>query len=76
MRFTTRETELLLHILRQTNATLTTLIEKLEQNDYIRGRLLNQLFLEISKNESFYNDNRDVEIKTLLKRIKFKATPR
>jgi len=78
MRFNDNETQLLLHILKTINphSTFDLLIEKLELNEYVKGRLLNLLFTEITKVNFVFNDARDIEIQILLKKIKFKATPR
>jgi len=77
MRFNETETQLLLCVLHPLKQpALALLVEKLKQNEYIKGRLLNQLYAEIVKAHCVFNDDRDVELEMLLKRIKFKATPR
>jgi hypothetical protein len=78
MRFTEYETKLLLALLKESNQTDTIdlLIEKLSRNEYIKGRMLNLLYLEISKSIPNFNEEQTINYTTLLKRIKFKATPR
>jgi hypothetical protein len=78
MRFTEYETQLLLTILNGLNKTDTIdlLIEKLKENEYIRGRMLNLLYLEASKVTPELDTEQTINFTTLLKRIKFKATPR
>lgn len=78
MRFNTEETELLLAIL---NPLLhldqvVILVDILSKNEYVRGRNLNILYDKLSKSTMVFNDERDEKLKLILKRIKFKATPR
>lgn len=78
MRFNDKETQLLLLVLKNLNSssTIDLLIEKLGENEYIKGRLLNQLFLELTKAEFVFDDSQNELLQILLKKIKFKATPR
>lgn len=82
MRFNESDTLLILELLnrvsfseiKQMNVQLV--IDKLKNNEYIKGKILQFLFTELNKLDFTFNDARDLEVATLLKRIKFKATPR
>ena len=78
MRFNTEETELLLTILKPLLHLdhVIILVEILTKNEYVRGRNLNILYDKLSKSSIIFNDERDEKLKLILKRIKFKATPR
>lgn len=78
MRFNTEETELLLAILKPLLHLdqVVILVDILSKNEYVRGRNLNILYDKLSKSTMVFNDERDEELKLILKRIKFKATPR
>ena len=87
MKFNIQETQILIQILKynlnntsliESNKKITyqTLLEKLENGEYIKGRLLNFLYIEIASsklNHEFLNGRKLEEI---VKKIKFKATPR
>ncbi|UYW02398.1 hypothetical protein K5I29_05750 [Flavobacterium agricola] len=77
MRFTEQETALLLLLLHnKDNSYYDLLLNKLQQNEYIKGRLLHQLYDALLDAQVVFNDERDTMLVSLLKRIKFKATPR
>jgi len=87
MKFNIEETQLLLQILNynldlinlvETNKEITyqILLEKLENGEYIKGRLLNFLYTEISISDIKLNTAKKDELEIILKKVKFKATPR
>lgn len=85
MKFNKIETALLIYILnshlKQINSTIKlpsydNLFTKLEKGEFVKGRLLNFLYSEISQVKVDLNSNQIEILDSLLKRIKFKATPR
>lgn len=87
MKFNKEEINILVKILKynldiyeliesQKEITYQTLFEKLEKGEYIKGRLLNFLFTEVSASDFKFNDFQDSDLLLILKKIKFKATPR
>ena len=87
MRFNSSDSALLLLILTQilqnlsTENTLKTeqfslIIERIKAEEYIKGKLLNFLFMELNRRDFKLNSMQEIEFEALLKRIKFKATPR
>lgn len=87
MKFNKEEINILVKILKynlqlndliesQKEITYQTLFEKLEKGEYIKGRLLNFLFTEVSTSDFKFNDFQDSDLLLILKKIKFKATPR
>lgn len=87
MKFNIEETQLLIQILKhklsspnliESNKEITyqTLLEKLENGEYIKGRLLNFLFTEVTSSDFIYDDLNKLKTEEILKKIKFKATPR
>lgn len=87
MQFNTTDTTLLLFILSKISATAThesklkieqfLLIQtKLNNNEYVKGKLLNFLFNELNQSNFELNEDQKTAFESLMKRIKFKATPR
>jgi len=87
MRFNSQDTALLLAIIEKIIDTLTAdqiakkeqlilIIEKLKQNEYIKGKLLNLLFNVLIRGTYENSATDKLTIEDLIKRIKFKATPR
>lgn len=85
MQFSISETQIIVAVLQQlllqttdanTQENLRLLIDKLQQNEYIRGRMLKILYLFLLNAPFTFNDSRDVSLKQILPKIKFKATPR
>lgn len=58
------------------NDSIQIIIDNLLEGAFIRGRLLNLLYAEISTTLVVFNDVRDESLRVILKKIKFKATPR
>ena len=84
MKFSITESVILLAILKNAfnNETdknkqeaLDLLTQKIEQQEYIKGRLLKSLYTEVVKHMNDLEVT-DVTLETLANRIKFKATPR
>ena len=87
MKFNIEETQLLIQILKynlnstnliESNKEITyqTLLEKLENGEYIKGRLLNFLYIEITSSELKHEFLNEKKLEEIVKKIKFKATPR
>ncbi|WP_177764180.1 hypothetical protein [Flavobacterium sp. I3-2] len=87
MKFNLEETQILLQILKHKlespnlieinkETTYLNLIEKLENGEYIKGRLLNFLQIEITNSDFNVNSLNKIIVETILKKVKFKATPR
>jgi len=87
MKFNKEEVNILVKILKynlqlndliesQKEITYQTLFEKFEKGEYIKGRLLNFLFTEVSTSDFKFNNFQDSDLLLILKKIKFKATPR
>lgn len=87
MKFNLEETKLLIQILKHNLETINlievnkkityqNLIEKLDKGEYVKGRLLNFLYTEIISSNLKFDDLINLEIENLIKKIKFKATPR
>ncbi|RRJ91969.1 hypothetical protein EG240_04075 [Paenimyroides tangerinum] len=87
MKFNIEETQILIQILKynlnntsliESNKEITyqTLLEKLENGEYIKGRLLNFLYIEIISSELKHEFLNERKLEEIVKKIKFKATPR
>lgn len=82
MRFNEQDTQILLFLLSQIKVTpqnqpnIQALTDKLNQNEYIKGRILFFMYTEIVKLNYAFTDDKKVQVEQLLKSIKFKATPR
>jgi len=87
MKFNLEETQILLQILKHhlessnlieinKETTYLNLIEKLENGEYIKGRLLNFLQNEISNADFIFENTEKIQFENLIKKIKFKSTPR
>lgn len=87
MKFNLEETQILLQILKHhlessnlidinKETTYLNLIEKLKNGEYIKGRLLNFLYTEIATSDFNVNSFDKIIVETILKKVKFKATPR
>lgn len=86
MKFNIEESQILLHLLKHNlslnlidtkkEITYQTLLEKLESGDYVKGRLLHFLYTEISDSVINLESTNKNMLETILKKIKFKATPR
>lgn len=87
MKFNIQETQLLIKILKfnlekknplKVNKEISyqTIIEKLENGDYIKGRLLNFLLTEITASDFYLDESNKLKTEEIVKKIKFKATPR
>lgn len=87
MRFNTADTTLLLFIipliLDRLSEESTIKVEqfdlitlKLNENEYIKGKLLNFLYNELNRFNLTFDTPQKLDFESLLKRIKFKATPR
>ena len=82
MRFNEQDTQILLFLLSQIKVTpqnqpnIQALTDKLNQNEYIKGRILFFMYTEIVKLNYSFTDHKKVQVEQLLKSIKFKATPR
>lgn len=87
MKFNIEETQLLIQILKynlnstnliESNKEITyqTLLEKLGNGEYIKGRLLNFLYIEIISSELKHEFLNEKKLEEIVKKIKFKATPR
>lgn len=87
MKLNIEETQILIQILKYNlessalieinkESTYQNLIEKLENREYIKGRLLNFLYTEISTSNFDVNYLDKIMLEAILKKIRFKATPR
>ncbi len=82
MRFNEQDTQILLFLLSQIKVTphnqpnIQALKDKLNQNEYIKGRILFFMYTEIVKLNYSFKEDKKVQVEQLLKSIKFKATPR
>jgi len=82
MKFSNAESVILIKILQNNNVdaqkeiTYHILLDKLLKGEYIKGRLLNFLLLEINSPKEDVDGSSSIEFKEIIKKIKFKATPR
>ena len=85
MKFSLSETQLFLYIFEKSSSqnqneiyktNLQHIITQLNEGAYIKGRLLHFLYTEIKNATVSLNNDQILLLENVLKRVKFKATPR